>query len=255
MLEILYRDERLVVINKPAGMLVHRTAIDRGETVFAVQELRDQIGSPVHPVHRLDKPTSGALVFALSIPDLKLLQAQFTERNVKKTYWAIVRGYLNGAGTVDYPLTRELDRYAPGETQTRQNALTHFQCLSQTELPIPVGRYPSARYSLVELQPITGRRHQLRRHMAHIRHPIVGDSRHGDGKHNRFFREPLAIRRLLLHARTLSFDHPTDGNRITLTASLDNAFAEALEKTNLRPSPPANTSLIGAKKEDRIRTS
>ncbi len=230
MLEIVYRGETLVVINKPAGMLVHRTSLDYGETVFAVQRLRDQIGLKVHPVHRLDKPTSGLLLFALNLDALKDLQTQFMERKVEKTYWAIVRGYLSGEGTLDYPLKREVDSYSQATTEVNQNAVTHHRCLAQTELQLPVGRYPTTRYSFVELKPETGRKHQLRRHMAHLRHPIVGDTRHGDGVHNRFFRERWGIHRLLLHAQQLSFKHPASGDRITLTAELDEAFQDALNK-------------------------
>lgn len=229
MLEIVYRDETCVVINKPAGMLVHRTSLDHGETVFAVQQLRDLLGMQVYPVHRLDKPTSGLLLFALDAETLKALQSQFRERKVEKSYWAVVRGYLSGTGTVDYPLKREVDAYSKATKEESQSAVTHFRCLAQTELPIPVGRYPTARYSWVQLKPETGRKHQLRRHLAHLRHPIVGDTRHGDGVHNRFFREHFGISRLLLHARTLSFNHPASGDRITLTADLDEAFQEALE--------------------------
>ncbi|MCB1123108.1 MAG: tRNA pseudouridine(65) synthase TruC [Verrucomicrobiae bacterium] len=229
MLEIVYRDETCVVINKPAGMLVHRTSLDHGETVFAVQQLRDLLGMQVYPVHRLDKPTSGLLLFALDAETLKALQSQFRERKVEKSYWAVVRGYLSGTGTVDYPLKREVDAYSKSTKEESQSAVTHFRCLAQTELPIPVGRYPTARYSWVQLKPETGRKHQLRRHLAHLRHPIVGDTRHGDGVHNRFFREHFGISRLLLHARTLSFNHPASGDRITLTADLAEAFQEALE--------------------------
>ncbi len=214
-------------------MLVHRTRLDYGETVFAVQRLRDQIGLKVHPVHRLDKPTSGLLLFALNVEALKDLQTQFTERKVEKMYWAVVRGYLSEDGTLDYPLKREVDPYSQSTTEVNQNAITHHRCLAQTELPTPVGRYPTTRYSFIELKPETGRKHQLRRHMAHLRHPIVGDTRHGDGVHNRFFRERWGIHRLLLHAQQLSFNHPTSGDRISLTAELDEAFQDALEKTNL----------------------
>lgn len=228
MLEIVYRDDTCVVINKPAGMLVHRTFLDHGETVFAVQRLRDQIGMKVHPVHRLDKPTSGLLLFALNVESLKALQSQFTTGDVEKTYWAVVRGYLDGNGTIDYPLKREVDKYSQAATEVTQSAVTHYRCLAQTELPIPVRRYPTTRYSWVELKPETGRKHQLRRHLAHLRHPIIGDTRHGDGMHNRFFREHFDIRRLLLHAHELAFKHPTSGRQITLTADLDEAFQDAL---------------------------
>ena len=233
MLNIVYRDEAFVIINKPAGMLVHRTSLDHRETVFAVQVLRDQIGRKVHPVHRLDKPTSGMLVFALDLETLKSLQAQFREGEVEKTYWAVVRGYVDKNGTIDYPLKREIDSYSKISEGT-QSAVTHYRCLGQTELPIPVGRYPTTRYSFVELKPETGRKHQLRRHMAHIRHPIVGDTRHGDGVHNRFFRECFGIHRLLLHAQTLAFNHPVSGKRIILTADLNDDFRDILKKTSLQ---------------------
>ena len=233
MLNIIYRDELCVVINKPAGMLVHRTSIDHNETVFAVQVLRDQIGQKVHPVHRLDKPTSGLLLFALNIEALKALRSQFTEGTVEKTYVAVVRGYVGEKGTIDYPLKREIDAFSRSNADGSQDAVTRYRCLAQTELPIPVGRYSTTRYSFVELKPETGRKHQLRRHMAHLRHPIVGDTRHGDGVHNRLFRKRLGIHRLLLHAQQLSFSHPSSDERITLTASFDELFREALEKTGL----------------------
>ena len=242
MLEIIHRDETIVVINKPTGMLVHRTSVDPSETVFAVQRLRDQIGMRVHPVHRLDKPTSGLLVFTLNLETLKALKAQFAEKKVEKVYWAVVRGYLNGNGTIDHPLKREVDPYSNSETKESQNAVTHYRCLAQTELPIPISRYPTARYSWVELKPETGRKHQLRRHMSHLRHPIVGDSQHGVGVHNRLFRETLEIQRLLLHAQKISFNHPSTGEQITLTADLDEAFHNALNKTNLA-STTANQSV------------
>ena len=233
MLEIVYSDETIIVINKPAGMLVHRSSVAPNETVFAVQCLRDQIGMRVHPVHRLDKPTSGLLMFALDVETLKALQTQFTERSVEKGYWAVGRGYFPGAGTIDYPLKREVDAYSTSEPEGSQRAVTHYRCLAQTELPYSIDRYPSTRYSWVELRPETGRRHQLRRHMAHLRHPIVGDTRHGVGVHNRFFREQFGIHRLLLHAQKLSFQHPINGSRITLTADTDEAFHKALTETNL----------------------
>ena len=241
MLEIVYREETLVVINKPAGMLVHRTSLDYGETVFAVQRLRDQIGMRVHPVHRLDKPASGLLLFALNVEALKALQVQFAEKKVEKVYWAVVRGYLKGNGTIDYPLKREDDPYSKTEAEASQSAVTHYRFLAQTELPIPVGRYQTTRYSWVELKPETGRKHQLRRHLAHLRHPIVGDTRHGDGAHNRIFREHFDTHRLLLHAQKLSFDHPDTGDRITLSADLDEAFHNALDKTNLRRAKRASS--------------
>jgi tRNA pseudouridine65 synthase len=226
-LEILYRDDYLVAINKPSGLLVHRSMIDRHETQFAIQMTRDQIGQRVYPAHRLDKPTSGVLLFALDSDTAHLLTQQFTAGQVQKTYLAVVRGYTDEAGIIDYPLKEELDKIADAnadQDKPAQEAITHYQRLATTELPYPVGRYPSARYSLLELQPKTGRKHQLRRHLKHIFHPIVGDTTHGDSKHNALFREQFACHRLLLHASRLGLTHPYSQQALTLTAPAPGNF-------------------------------
>ncbi len=221
MLDILYRDDSLVAIHKPSGLLVHRSPIDRHETRFAIQLTRDQIGQRVYPVHRLDKPTSGVLLFALDSDTARRLTEQFTQGQVQKTYLAVVRGYLPSSGIIDYPLIEELDAIADADADSNkpaQTAVTHYRCLATTELPFAVGRYASTRYSLAELQPKTGRKHQLRRHLKHIFHPIVGDTTHGDGKHNTFFRQQFACQRLLLHAQTLTLSHPHTRSLLTLHA-------------------------------------
>jgi tRNA pseudouridine65 synthase len=226
-LEILYRDEHLVAINKPSGLLVHRSLIDRHETQFAIQMTRDQIGQRVYPAHRLDKPTSGVLLFALDSDTARLLTQQFTAGQVQKTYLAVVRGYTDETGIIDYPLKEELDKIADAnadQDKPAQAAVTHYRRLATTELPYPVGRYPSARYSLLELQPKTGRKHQLRRHLKHIFHPIVGDTTHGDGKHNALFRQQFACHRLLLHASRLGLTHPYSQQALTLTAPVPSDF-------------------------------
>lgn len=223
-LSILYQDEHIVIIDKPSGMLVHRSFLDKHETVFVMQTLRDQIGRHVFPVHRLDRPTSGVLVFALSAEVAHLLATQQQHQQWHKFYLAVVRGYLNDGGELDYPLTEQLDKIADKfsrEDKAPQQALTRYQPLQQIELPIPVSRYPAARYTLVALQPLTGRKHQLRRHMAHLRHPIVGDTSHGDGKHNALFKQHFNCRRLLLVAKQLQFCHPLTGSSITVQAGLN----------------------------------
>jgi tRNA pseudouridine65 synthase len=228
MLDILYRDDYVVAINKPSGLLVHRSLIDRHETRFAIQLTRDQIGQKVYPVHRLDKPTSGVLLFALDSDTARLLNAQFTAGLVHKTYLAVVRGHTAESGVIDYPLREELDKIADAnadQDKPAQAALTHYQRLATTELPFPVGRYASARYSLLELTPKTGRKHQLRRHLKHIFHPIVGDTTHGDGKHNALFREQFDCQRLLLHANTLQVTHPHHAEVLHLAAPLPLDFA------------------------------
>lgn len=222
-LPILYQDDYLVVIDKPAGMLVHRSFLDKHETLFVMQTLRDQLGQHVYPVHRLDRPTSGVLVFALSSEVARLLSEQNQAGFWQKGYLALVRGYINEAGELDYPLSRQRDDIADKFCridQAAQQALTRYQPLQRVELPVAVGRYVTSRYALVALQPLTGRKHQLRRHLAHLRHPIIGDTSHGDGKHNAFFKQQLTCSRLLLIAYTLRINHPISGEPLQFTANL-----------------------------------
>ena len=235
MLPILYQDEHIVIIDKPSGLLVHRSLIDKRETRFALQMTRDQIGQYVYPVHRLDKPTSGVLVMALSSQVVAQLTEQFTQKQVSKKYVALVRGYTDDNGTIDYPLQEQLDKIADKNTKPdkpAQDAVTHYETLWKGEVPIPVGRYSSARYSLVSLTPETGRKHQIRRHMKHIFHPIIGDTTHGDGKHNNMFREQFALSRLLLVAKEIRFNHPESGESITISAPLGEEFERILTGLN-----------------------
>lgn len=210
-LTILYHDDSLVAVDKPSGLLVHRSWIAREATEFALQRVRDQIGQRVYPVHRLDRPTSGILLFAKDADTARLMTEQFAERQIDKVYHAVVRGYL-ADGVLDYPLKEELDKIADklaDPNKSAQSALTEYRCLKQIELPFAVSKkHATSRYSLMELTPKTGRKHQLRRHMSHLRHPIIGDTNHGDGRHNRFFKQHFGLNRLLLAATTLAFEHP-----------------------------------------------
>jgi tRNA pseudouridine65 synthase len=223
-LPVLYHDDALVVVNKPSGLLVHRSPIDRHETRFAVQLLRDQLGRRVHPVHRLDKGTSGALVFALDRTTAAALAAAFAGRAVAKTYLAVVRGWPAESGVIEHPLETVPDDYAPAAGAVRE-ARTAFRRLGSVELPVRVDRYPTSRYALVELVPDTGRRHQLRRHLAHLAHPIIGDSTYGKGRHNRLFAERYGVRRLMLACTRLEFDHPATGQRMAIAADPGPEFA------------------------------
>ena len=227
MLEILHQDEHLVIINKPSGLLVHKSPIDKHETEFALQMLRDQIGQYVYPVHRLDKPTSGVLIFALSSEVAKLLSEDFRENRIKKEYMAVVRGYTEYDGLIDYDLKVILDKKADKDRRDEkepQSAQTYYEQLKIIELPYAVSRYPTARYSLVKLFPKTGRKHQLRRHMKHILHPIVGDTKYGRNEHNNLFREKFDCHRLLLHAGRISFIHPISNKFLMVDARLDEVF-------------------------------
>jgi tRNA pseudouridine65 synthase len=241
-LPILFRDDALVVINKPSGLLVHRSPIDRHETRFAVQLLRDQLGRHVYPVHRLDKGTSGALAFALDKATATALAEQFADHRVRKTYIAIVRGWPPASGVIDYPLDAVQDAYAPAAPAGPKPCRTAYRTLATVELPQRVDRYPTSRYALVELEPETGRRHQLRRHLAHLSHPIVGDSTYGKGRHNRLFAERYGVRRLLLACVGLVFTHPATGQTVCVRADPGPEF-EALRRqlqwnTVPPPAPP-----------------
>jgi tRNA pseudouridine65 synthase len=214
LLDILFEDAHYVAINKPNGLLVHRTRIAEEKKEFALQLLRDQLGYRLHALHRLDRGTSGVLLFAKTPEATAPLVKAFLERQPDKTYVAIVRGYAPEAGTIDSPIRPDKDH----AHKAAQEALTHFSRLATVELPIPVGPYPSARYSLVKIKPETGRMHQIRKHFAHIRHYIIGDKRHGDWRHNRMFLEKLGSGCLLLHAAALTFVHPFTGQTVAIKA-------------------------------------
>ena len=231
MLTILYRDEHLIAIDKPAGLLVHRSEIDRRETRFAIQLLRDQIGQHVYPVHRLDRGTSGVLLFALDSATARILNDDFAARQPAKTYLAVVRGHPADTGDIDHAITRQPDEreYVHGNAQLNaQPAYTRYRTLARCTLPFAVDRYPQSRYALVELHPETGRRHQLRRHLKHINHPIIGDATHGKGVHNRFFQSQFNVGRMLLHAAELQITHPYSREALTLTAPLTDDFARLM---------------------------
>lgn len=232
MLPILYRDDTLVAIHKPSGLLVHRSIIDAHEERFAVQMLRDQIGQQVHPVHRLDKGTSGVLLFALDRDTAALVGRAFERQDVTKTYVAVVRGHPAEEGVIDRPLVRQFDdlehRPEHGESAA-QAALTRFRRLAVTELPYRVDRYPTSRYALLELKPETGRRHQLRRHLKHLSHPIIGDATYGKGRHNRLFATLFGTPRLLLACTRLQLAHPHAGKMLDLRAPLADDFAAVIK--------------------------
>jgi tRNA pseudouridine65 synthase len=220
-LSVLYRDTNYVAVDKPAGMLVHRSWIAEGEQVFLLQTLRDQLGQRVYPIHRLDRPTSGVILFALSSAAARLMCGVFEQRDVKKEYLAIVRGYTDECGHIDYPLREEPHK-------PEQPAVTDYVRLATVELPIPVGRYNTSRYSLVQVMPLTGRMRQIRKHFHHIFHPLIGDTSHGEGRHNRLFREEFAVERLLLHAHRLQLRHPLSGELLTISAPLPTEFSHLI---------------------------
>jgi tRNA pseudouridine65 synthase len=219
MLTILHLDAHLVAIDKPPGLLVHRTGLDAGETRFALQLLRAQLGRPVWPVHRLDKGTSGVLLFALDAATAATLGRRFESGEaLRKTYRAVVRGWPPNAGEIDHPLRRLDDDARAGRDEVLA-ARSRFRVLERWALPLPDRGFASTRFALVELQPLTGRRHQLRRHMKHVAHPIVGDATHGKGPLNRSVTALLGVARLWLHAQSVELGHPADGRPLRIEAA------------------------------------
>ncbi len=200
-MNVLFRDEALLVVNKPSGLLVHRGWDD--DDVVALTLVRDVVGHHVWPAHRLDRPTSGALLFVLDRALLPGVNDQFARHAVDKTYVALCRGrFPDGDVRVDHPVPKTED----GE---RVPAVTDFRRLATWE-----------RFSLVQARPRTGRFHQIRRHLKHLSHPIVGDVNYGKGDVNRLFRERFDLRRLCLHAVELALDHPVSGARLRVRAPL-----------------------------------
>jgi tRNA pseudouridine65 synthase len=198
-LHLLHQDAELVAIDKPAGLLVHPSALDAHEERSALKLLRDQLGEWLWPLHRLDKGTSGVLLFARSAEAASRWREAFESAQVRKQYLALVRGWPPEAGRIEHPLAR--DPELPSAGQPHLDAQTDYRRLACFEWPFSVdGRHPSSRYALVQVEPHTGRRHQIRRHFKHIAHPLIGDTTHGKSAHNRAVAQWLGVQRLWLHA-------------------------------------------------------
>ncbi len=229
-LPVLYQDDHLIAVNKPSGLLVHRSDIDRHETENAMRTVRNQLGKWIYPFHRLDRATSGVLLLALDAETARLMTEQFTCGGVSKTYLAVVRGYTPESGRIDHPLKEDRRTMDPRADQNKpaQQAVTEYRRLASAEIPEPVGRYATARFSLVEALPLTGRNHQVRKHMKHIFHPVIGDTTYGDGKQNLFFRTRFGCHRLLLHAQALRFEHPHTRKELEVRAPLDHTFTAVM---------------------------
>ena len=220
-LDVLYADDYLAVVNKPAGLMVHDSALARGESDFAADRLRLQFDKPIFLVHRLDRATSGCLLLAFDRDTASALGKVLMSREVEKDYWAVCRGWPEAAFTIDHDLDG-----GPGKP-LKKPAVTHFQVLARTECDWPSVGFDTSRYALLNAQPQTGRFRQIRRHLKHVFHHLIGDTSHGDGRHNRSFRM-IGLHRMLLHARRLAFVHPRSGARIEVTAPVDVQFGKAL---------------------------
>jgi len=238
MLTILFEDAQLVAVHKPAGLLVHRTALDAQADDDVVTRLRAQLGRPVWPVHRLDKGTSGVLLLALDVHSARRLGAHFAEgsqaaaqagepasaaadspvdKALDKRYLALVRGWPAAQGQIDQPLARDPELPSTGQPQLpARTAWRVLQCLS---LPLATDtRHADTRVALVEVQPHTGRRHQIRRHFKALAHPLIGDATHGKGPLNRAIAAHCGHSRLWLHALALTVPHPATGQPLHLRA-------------------------------------
>ena len=224
MLDIIYSDEYLVAINKPHGLLVHRSPIAADVAEFALQILRDQLGQKVFPVHRLDRKTGGVLLFALSKPIEIAMQQLFMQNQVHKEYLAIVRGHTPDTEEIDYPLRKD--------NGMLQDAFTMYTTLKRAELDVPFGGHATSRYSLVQAVPATGRMHQLRKHFSHIFHPVIGDRTHGCNKQNKLFKETWEIDTMLLHASRIVFSHPISGIPIIINADVQSEFKRVMQLMN-----------------------
>jgi len=215
-IRILYCDSDLVAIDKPPGLLVHATALDAHETRTAVDLLRRQMNEAVVPVHRLDKGTSGVLLFARHPAAARQWAMAFQAGQVRKHYVALVRGWPPARGSISYPLARDPELASAG--QPRLEATTEFERLACFEWPFQVdAAHATSRYALVCAQPQEGRRHQIRRHFKHIAHPLIGDATHGKGPHNRAVARWLGTQRLWLHACALELE--VDGLATTIHAA------------------------------------
>ncbi len=223
--EVIFEDEHMIAIHKPPGILVHPTRISE-DTFSVLPILRDQIRQRVYPIHRLDRGTSGLLIFGKNKEAASFLNAQFRMQEVEKEYIAVIRGHVKEEDRIDYPLAKD-------KFKEKQEAITDFYRLSQTELDFAISRYPSSRYSLVRVLPKTGKFHQIRRHFAHIRHPVLGDKKHGDCKHNKYFRENLGIDRMLLHASKMKILPYGSERKLELEVQPDLSFKEAIQILNL----------------------
>lgn len=235
-IRILYRDDSLVAAYKPSGLAVHHSALVRQAPVM-VQALRDYLGQFVYPVHRLDRSASGLILFALSPAAARVLCAQFRDLCVTKTYLAVVRGWPAAAGLVDHPVPVASGAF-------RLPACTAYRRLATVELPIPCGPHAGSRYALLELQPRSGRHHQLRRHLKHLSHPIVGDTAHGDGRHNRLFRNVFGSHRLLLQAVCLEFAHPDSGTPMRLSCDPDAELLRPFQRNGAAGAAPGEPRAV-----------
>jgi len=223
-IDIVHEDIDLVAANKPAGLLVHRSKIAIDEDDFLLERLQRQLGMPLYLAHRLDRATSGVVLLAKSRGVASELGKLFMAREVVKRYLAVVRGWPDPEGMIDYALP-DVREHSP-----RKAAVTRWRTLATTTVPIALGRYPEQRYALIEARPETGRYRQIRKHFHHVSHHLIGDTSHGRGDHNRLWRMHFGMHRLLLHAWRLEFTHPRSGVALRIEAPVDAIWLDVLAR-------------------------
>lgn len=231
---ILYQDDDLLAITKPCGYFVHRTTLDRTVEEIVLNRLGEQVESYLYPVHRLDRPTSGVLLFALNSYTAQQISEQFFNQKVTKIYHALTRGWVDKT-KISLINTALKAKHHDSNPPPLQEAKTYYQGLYHTEVPLAVGPYQTARYSLVALQPITGRYHQLRRHLNYLAHPIIGDSSHGDSRHNRALKDKYALNRLMLHASFIRLTQPRTNRPLLIHSPLPKDFSKLLQALSINP--------------------
>lgn len=222
-LEIIYEDDDLVAINKPHGLLVHRSSIAADVEEFALQILRKQLGDEyyLYPIHRLDRKTSGVLLFGKHSEIVPIMKKQFDNRSIKKVYKAIVRGWLSGEALIDYPVKNDRGN--------AKEAISTYVSEALFEIPLAHGKFETSRYSLINLEPKTGRWHQLRQHMNHLRHPILGDRPHGCSKQNRLWKSTYGMTKMMLWAKEMTFTHPRKNSTIHIEAKASDEWNRVLD--------------------------
>lgn len=209
-LEILYMDDDVVAINKPPGLLVHRTRMANDATEFAMQILRNQLGRHVFTLHRLDRKTSGILIFGLRREVAQAFQEIFVHHDIQKDYVALVRGHVDG------PISCE--RTLKDDQGHLKDACTHITPISTSTIDLPTSRYTQSRYSLVSARPTTGRFHQIRRHLSGLNHPVLGDRPHGCSEQNRLLLDRFDLKQMMLHAKSVTFTQPFTQEEVSIKA-------------------------------------
>lgn len=224
---IIFEDEYIMAVYKPNNILVHHSVMANNQLdeLSLVQLIQQQLNKKYYPIHRLDRKTSGIILFAKQKEYVNMFQNLFLNNEIQKTYYGLVRGHIPEIGKIESPVKGR-------DANQHKDALTFYKRIKTFNLPIQVGPYENSRYSLVSLTPKTGRLHQLRIHMNKISHPLIGDSKYGDRFHNRMFETKFKNEAMFLHAKTLEFKHPYSLKNISIACDFPKNWTRILEELN-----------------------